>query len=122
MFEIKLKESVPEKVIVETLSRIGIGNKKIREIFPSAYLYFGKDGKPFIAHFKEILAMNDDGFDNMTDIDYDRRDSIIKLLSEWNLVDLVDEFDTVFSQKKLFVLPFSEKKNWKIKHKVRMNY
>lgn len=103
-------------VVRETLSRIGVANKKECILYPSCYLIEDIDNRFFVAHFKEILK-NLGGYDNFTEEDSVILDSISVLLEDWQLVTLInfpDEVDTVF----VYTLPHSQKRNWTIKHKV----
>ena len=118
LLEVTLTADV--KVIAETLSRIGIGNKKDKILYPSCYLY-EVDGKKCLAHFKQIFSLTrDDAFDNMTEEDYARRNGIAFLLREWGLIE-VDDSKIENRSRFVFVLPHPQKKSWKISHKVRFN-
>ena len=107
------------RTINETLSRIGIANKREKILFPSCYLVSNEYGFK-IAHFKELFPLIRDGASNeMTNVDYDRRDTIVKLLSNWGLVNILDD---TFEECNtfVFVLPFKEKREWNIKHKIKI--
>lgn len=120
LIEIEIEEGVNEKIVIESLSRIGIGSKKDKILWPSCYLY-KKDGKNYIAHFKEILVDRDGGFNNLSNEDLLRRNQIIRCLYDWELInvdlDLIEPCDTF-----VFILPHKEKKDWKIVNKIRMEY
>ena len=107
-------------VIKETLERIGIANRKTKVITPSVYVLH-KQGKYFIIHFKELLAL--DGFKhNINETDISRRNAIVSLLSNWGMVEILD--DDIYQEdlaEQIFVLPFSEKQNYKINHKYRIS-
>ncbi len=98
----------------ETLSRIGIASKADRKLFQSCHI-FHKRGSYAIMHFKEMFAM--DGKPNtMTRDDLKRRNAIVKLLEEWNLVKplvkISDEDVGTLSTVK--VLSFAEKGEWEL--------
>jgi hypothetical protein len=107
-------------VIKETLERIGIANRKTQVITPSVYILH-KQGKYYIIHFKELLAL--DGFKhNINDTDISRRNAIISLLSNWGMVEILD--DDIYQEdlaEQIFVLPFAEKRNYTINHKYRIS-
>ncbi len=107
-------------VIKETLERIGIANRKTKVITPSVYILH-KQGNYYIIHFKELLAL--DGFKrNIIDTDIIRRNAIISLLSNWDMVDIVE--DGIYQEEleeQIFVLPYSEKRDYKINHKYRIS-
>lgn len=121
MIGINVKICKDEAVIIETLERLGIGVQRTKTMYPSAYMMMYK-GQYKICHFKELLSL--DGNDvNITDEDIQRRDSIIKLLEKWGLIKVDDasfkqDFETVF----VYVLPHTEKVEWKINHKYRRNF
>lgn len=106
---------VKENVVKETLSRIGIANKKEQILYPSCYLYESK-----IYHFKELfLLTRNSAYNGITEDDYVRRNSIIFCLKNWGLVDVNEENIKPYD-KKVFVLPYNEKRNWRILHKFNL--
>lgn len=107
-------------VIKETLERIGIANRKTKVITPSVYILH-KQGDYFIIHFKELLAL--DGFKrNINETDICRRNAIISLLFNWGMIK-IDEKGIYQKEllEQIFVLPYSEKANYKINHKYRIS-
>jgi Bacteriophage translational regulator len=118
LVEVTLNENVNEKVVIETLSRIGIASKKEKILWPSCYL-FSEDGKYFIAHFKQMFMIKNEGYDNISIQDLERRNAIIFCLKSWGLID-VDDKEIEPHDIFVFILPFSEKKNWSIQHKFKM--
>jgi hypothetical protein len=115
LLEVEIKSD--KKIIIESLSRIGISDKKRKILYPSCYLY-EKDNKYYIAHFKQLFLIdgNEDGYDNISDEDICRRNSIVFCLKNWGLVDVDLEKIKPFDRF-VFVLPHSQKKEWKIFHK-----
>jgi len=102
--------------IRETLSRLGIANKQKKIMFPSCYM-FEEDGEFYIAHFKELFPLvNDFGKNEISEDDEVRRDMIIKLLGNWGLIEKVESVQD--ADKFIFVLPFQNKQDWKITHKI----
>jgi len=114
--EILLKKEV--SVVSETLERMGISNKATRTLFPSSYLA-SKDARYMIYHFKEMIALNGLAV-SLSDEDLQRRDSIIKLLVKWDMIEVV--FPELLSDETsfIFVLPFKDKQNWIVEHKFRI--
>lgn len=122
MIEVKINENVNKKVIKETLSRMGVANRKEMILYPSCYLY-ERDGKTFICHFKELFEIIANGFNNMTESDHKRKRSVIRCLVDWGLVSLLsdaEEYDLDAESEFVFVVPHKEKYRWKIWHKFRM--
>lgn len=108
--------------IRETLSRLGIANTHKKIMYPSCYLWdVDVEGQEqpeyYIAHFKELFPIiNDYGENNINEEDIIRRNMIIKLLGNWGLIEEVEEVQD--ADKFIFVLPYKEKGNWKISHKL----
>jgi len=118
LIEVVLKTD--EKVIKETLSRIGVANKKEKIIYPSCYLYIEND-KYFIVHFKRLFLLErENAYDNIGEEDLLRRNAIIYCLKQWDLID-VDEEKIIPHSKFVFVLSHKEKKGWIIQHKYNQN-
>lgn len=118
LVEVELAEGVDVKVIKETLSRMGIANKKEKILYPSCYLY-EEDGCYFIAHFKELYALRENGFNNLSEKDLDRRNAIIFCLEKWGLIEVVYPEQIENHEMFVFILPYSEKHSWKINHKYK---
>ena len=112
MVEIKLKQPDDFLKVRETLSRIGIASKKDKKLYQSCHILH-KQGRCFIVHFKELFGL-DGKKTNFSDEDIQRRNTIVKLLIDWGLVEIVDvtriEKQAPLSQIK--VISFKEKKDW----------
>jgi len=117
---VKVNLKVKNKIIKETLTRIGIANRKEKIIYPSCYLY-EKDNKSYIVHFKQLfLLTRNNGYDNISKEDVTRRNAVIFCLKNWGLLDVNDE-DIEPHNKFVFVLPFQQKNEWKISHKFNVS-
>lgn len=118
LIEIKLKKEEDFLKIKETLTRIGVASKRDKTLYQSCHILH-KQGKYYIVHFKELFAL--DGKPTVFDlIDQGRRNSIVRLLEEWNLVEVVVPFaeDTpTVPMNQIKVLPFSEKVEWSLNAK-----
>ena len=112
MVEIKLQQPDDLLKVRETLSRIGIASKKDKKLYQSCHILH-KQGRYFIVHFKELFGL-DGKKTNFSDEDIQRRNTIVKLLIDWGLVEIVDvtriEKQAPLSQIK--VISFKEKKDW----------
>jgi hypothetical protein len=117
---LKIKLLTDEKVLKESLSRIGIQNKKEKILYPSAYLYKEND-EYFLVHFKELFMLKrpENSYNNMSEQDIERKNAIAYCLKQWGLID-VDENNIQPHNLFVYVLPFKEKKNWTISHKVNL--
>jgi len=117
MVEVNLKEPDDFLKVRETLTRIGVASRKERKLFQSCHILH-KKGQYYIVHFKELFAL-DGKKANLSENDVQRRNRIIKLLSDWGLVEIVKE-DAVkdaapLSQIK--VIAYKEKTEWILESK-----
>lgn len=117
-FGVEVELKVDFLVVRETLERMGICNREKQIITPSCYI-ISRGDTLFICHFKELLAM--EGYRReIEDKDISRRNSIITMLQNWDLIEVVDETVAPTKSERIFVLPYAEKGNYKINHKFRM--
>ena len=69
-----------------------------------------------ILHFKELFIL--DGKDSdFSENDVARRNTIVKLLSEWGLVNIVDpleEDEPIAPISQIKILPYKEKPEWEL--------
>tara|TARA_B100000427_G_scaffold297154_1_gene277334 strand:+ start:123 stop:542 length:420 start_codon:yes stop_codon:yes gene_type:complete len=117
MVEVGLKEPDDFLKVRETLTRIGVASRKERKLYQSCHILH-KKGQYYIVHFKELFAL-DGKKANLSENDVQRRNRIIKLLSDWGLVQIVKE-DTIkdaapLSQIK--VISYKEKSEWILESK-----
>lgn len=115
MIEVRLKQEDGFLKIKETLTRIGVASRKDQKLYQSCHILH-KQGKYYIVHFKELFAL-DGKPSNFGDDDIGRRNTIVNLLAEWGLLDLVDpekSKDPVAPISQVKVLPFKEKDQWEL--------
>lgn len=111
---IRVIPRVDLSVIRETLTRIGIADKKRKILYPSCNLIELNDNY-YICHFKNMFILTkENGYDNMSEEDICRRNSIIYCLQNWNLIDVDITCDIEPHDIYVYVLPFKEKNNWTI--------
>ena len=72
--------------IKETLSRIGVLSKKEKFLYQSCHILH-KQGRYSIIHFKELFSL-DNKVDNISENDIARRNTIVKLLADWELLEI----------------------------------
>ena len=73
--------------VKETLTRIGISSRKEKKLYQTCHILH-KQGRYSILHFKELFIL--DGKKNtFTDEDEARRNTIVNLLEEWDLISIV---------------------------------
>jgi len=115
MVQVTLKESDDFLKVKETLTRIGVASKKTNTLFQSCHILH-KQGKYYITHFKELFALDGKPTDFTTE-DKARRNTIVNLLQEWGLVDIVDKSkteDPPGSISQVKIIPFGQKKEWEL--------
>jgi hypothetical protein len=113
LVEVALGDQEDFLKIRETLTRIGVASKKDRKLFQSCHILH-KQGKYYIVHFKELFKL-DGKTSDFSENDRARRNTIVNLLKEWGLIDVVktDEFESApISQIK--IISHKEKDNWEL--------
>jgi len=118
LVEVRLKEADDFLKVKETLTRMGVASRKDKILFQSCHILH-KQGKYYIVHFKELFAL-DGKPTNFSDEDKGRRNTIIKLLEEWGLVDTANKVQIVepvapLSQVK--VIAHKNKDEWQLEPK-----
>ena len=86
LVEVTLNEQDDFLKVRETLTRIGVASKKDKTLYQSCHILH-KQGRYFIVHFKELFAL--DGLpSNVSTEDIQRRNAIVKLLEDWELLEI----------------------------------
>ena len=99
--------------VKETLTRIGISSRKERKLYQSCHILH-KQGRYSILHFKELFIL-DGKHNTLTEEDISRRNTIVNLLEEWELVKILDPSktkDPVASLNQIKIISFKEKGEW----------
>ena len=117
MIEVALAEADDFLKIKETLSRIGVASRNDRKLFQSCHILH-KQGRYYIVHFKELFAL-DGKKANLSENDLQRRNRIIKLLSDWGLVEIVKEssIKDAAPLSQIKVIAYKEKGDWTLESK-----
>ena len=112
MVEVILSEPDDFLKVRETLTRIGVASRKEKKLYQSVHILH-KQGKYYLVSFKELFAL-DGKHANLTVNDVQRRNRIIKLLSDWGLVTVVnpDKVSDIAPLNQIKVLPYKEKDEW----------
>jgi hypothetical protein len=104
--------------VKETLTRIGISSRKEKKLYQTCHILH-KQGRYAILHFKELFIL--DGKKNtFTDEDEARRNTIVNLLEEWELIEVVDpesSNDPIAPLNQVKILSHKEKSNWTLEAK-----
>ena len=115
LIEVRLYNSEDFLKVKETLSRIGIASKKDNTLYQSCHILH-KQGKYYIVHFKELFLL--DGKEaTLSDGDLGRRNRIVALLDEWELVEVIDYSrveSNIIPLNQVKIIPFKEKSKWNL--------
>lgn len=101
--------------IKETLTRIGISSRKDKKLFQSCHILH-KKGRYAILHFKELFIL-DGKHNTFAEEDHARRNTIVNLLEEWELIKIVDPNQTkepVASLNQIKIISYKEKDDWEL--------
>ena len=113
--EIELKSEDDFLKIRETLTRMGVASRKDKKLYQSCHILH-KRGQYAIMHFKEMFVL--DGLEsNLDEEDVGRRNTIVKLLFEWGLVNVPDpeEFEEPqLSVSKIKIISYKDKDDWEL--------
>jgi hypothetical protein len=101
----------------ETLTRIGVASRKEKKLYQSAHILH-KQGRYYITHFKELFAL-DGKHANLTVNDVQRRNRIIHLLSDWELITIInpEKVQDIAPLNQIKVLSYKEKNDWQLEQK-----
>ena len=115
LVEVKLRSPEDFLKVKETLSRIGLASKKENTLYQSCHILH-KQGKYYIVHFKELFLLDGKQAD-FSEGDMARRNRIVNLLDEWELIDQVDPKKTQDPEaplNQIKIIPFKEKDSWNL--------
>ena len=112
MVEVRLKQPDDFLKVRETLTRIGVASRGDKKLYQSCHILH-KQGKYYIVHFKELFLL-DGKHSDFNENDLQRRNRITKLLSDWGLVEVVDDerINNIASVSQIKILPHKEKNEW----------
>ena len=115
LVEIKLAQDEDFLKVRETLTRIGVSSRKENKLYQSCHILH-KRGKYYIVHFKELFAL--DGLEtDISENDTARRNAIVGLLEEWDLLEIVDTArceDPIAPLNQIKILSYKEKDEWEL--------
>ena len=113
--EVQLKSQDDFLKVRETLTRIGIASKKERKLYQSCHILH-KRGRYVILSFKELFKL-DGKESNFNESDLARRNTIAKLLHDWNLVsinDLESVVEPTVPISQIKIIPHKDRENWEL--------
>lgn len=114
MLEVRLKQPDDFLKVRETLTRIGVASRTENKLFQSCHILH-KQGRYYIVHFKELFLL-DGKHSDFSENDSQRRNRISKLLTDWGLVEAVEEIqeDQMCSMSQIKILPHKDKSEWEL--------
>lgn len=114
MVEVTLKQPDDFLKVRETLTRIGVASRSEKKLYQSCHILH-KQGKYYIVSFKELFLL-DGKTSDFSDNDMQRRNRITKLLSDWGLVDVVQEetIENLCTMSQIKIIPHKEKSEWEL--------
>lgn len=118
LIEVKIAEEEDFLKIKETLTRIGVASRKDKKLYQSCHILH-KQGKYYIVHFKELFALDGKPSD-FTGEDKGRRNMIIQLLEDWNLIKVVEKErikDPKAPMSQIKIIPHKDKDSWSLEAK-----
>ena len=115
MLEVTLNEPDDFLKIRETLTRIGVASRKDNKLYQSCHILH-KQGRYFIVHFKELFLL-DGKKSNLEENDVARRNTIVKLLSDWGLVTMKGKPEPIAPLSQIKIIAFKEKNEWMLETK-----
>ena len=111
--EVLLEEPDDFLKIVETLTRIGVLSRDRARLIQSCHILH-KRGRYRILHFKELFCL-DGAESSLSEDDIARRNRIVKLLEQWNLLQIQStELEPIADLSKIKVIPFKDKEKYEL--------
>jgi hypothetical protein len=115
--EITLDDEDAFLKVRETLTRIGVSSRKERVLYQSCHILH-KQGRYVILHFKELFSL-DGKMSTITENDFQRRNAIVNLLEEWNLLSIVEEekeriIGNLAPIHQIKIITYREKDEWEL--------
>jgi hypothetical protein len=112
--EVTLTKPDSFNIIRESLTRIGVAAKNENVLYQSAHILH-KQGRYAIVHFKELFAL-DGKPSTITENDYQRRNTIAKLLAQWELCKIIPTIaeTDVAPLSQIKIISFKDKADWQL--------
>jgi len=115
LVEVRLRTSEDFLKVKETLSRIGLASKKDNTLYQSCHILH-KQGRYYVVHFKELFLL--DGKEaTLSENDIARRNRIVSLLDEWELIEVLDAKkieEPIAPLNQVKIIPFKDKSKWNL--------
>jgi len=100
------------RIVMETLTRIGVAKKAKRKLFQTAHIMNYRN-QHFLTHYKILL---NDISNQADENDFAKLNTVATLLQNWGMINisdtsLIDQYGTIPS---IYVVPYKEKKSWEL--------
>jgi hypothetical protein len=118
LIEVELSSPQDFLKIKETLTRIGVASNKSKRLFQTCHILH-KRGRYYITHFKELFRL-DGKSTNYSEDDVARRNTIISLLEEWSMLNILEPHRVDAPRvniSKIKILKHYEKDEWELVQK-----
>lgn len=112
MLEVTLAQPDDFLKIRETLTRMGVASKKDSKLYQSCHILH-KQGRYFITHFKELFLL-DGKPSNLTENDISRRNTIVTLMSDWGLLEIVEAIGDTAPLNQIKIISHKDKAQWEL--------
>jgi hypothetical protein len=115
--EITLSDEDAFLKVRETLTRIGVSSRKEKVLYQSCHILH-KQGRYVILHFKELFSL-DGKPSTITENDIQRRNAIVNLLEEWDLLDIIESEKPKIANNlapihQIKIISYKEKEDWEL--------
>lgn len=103
--------------VKETLMRIGLPSNKDQTLYQSAHILH-RQGRYYICHFKQMFEL-DGKRTTLTEDDIARRNRIVKMLIDWNLIEDMEPqlLEPMGRPGIVKVIKYTEKDDWTLVQK-----
>ena len=112
MVEVNVDGDDGFRKVKETLTRMGVPAKNEKKLFQSVHILH-KQGKYYLCHFKELYIL-DGRSSTLSEGDIARRNRIVQMMVDWELVKMVSgsELTPMGKSSMVKVIKHREKDEW----------
>ena len=115
LVEVTLPKEDHFLIVKETLTRMGVASYRDRTLYQSCHILH-KRGRYYIVHFKELFLL-DGKSSNFSEEDIARRNTIVKAISDWGLVTIVNPHKVqspIIPISQVKIISSRQKSEWKL--------
>lgn len=117
MVQVEMVTEESFRKVKETLTRMGVPSKQSKTLYQSCHILH-KKGLYYICHFKELYELDGRNSD-ISETDISRRNTIVDMLVQWNMIKVVNNFSITVPIKSSLVktIKHSERDEWELSPK-----